>query len=444
MGRRATRLAVISDLHLGGEPPTMNSRPERLVRFLDGLPSLARNDEDLHLVIAGDFVDFLAIPPWEPFTADPGAAVDKLRRTMAGPFAGVFDALGRFAAAGHRITVLLGNHDLELALPPVQDALLSRLGAPDRFAFSADGRALRIGGALIEHGNRYEATNANDFTGLRAVASALSRGEAPEVRVHPSPGSEAVATVLNPIKRRYPFLDLLKPPGELAALLLVVFEPSLLHHVEGLARIVLADLHHGDPRRRRSRRGHRDLPASDPQLAEALGETWDRVRDPRPEKVPVHRWFAFAVEPGSDGLAACFERGEPVPPRRLRQIRLLLRRLLLDDRSSLPDGPTGPFGLEAARLLAENKGAVATVVMGHTHQARHVGPADRAAYLNTGTWADVIRVPAAVLADGADDDLQEFLRGLWRDERPEYPATWGDLRIEADGAVSSARLKPYT
>lgn len=443
MGRRATRVAVISDLHLGGDPPAMTSRPERLVEFLDGLPAALAADEDLHLVIAGDFVDFLAIQPWEPFTADPRIAVEKLARTAAGRFAPVFDALGRLAAGGHRITVLIGNHDLELALPPVQEALLARLGGPERLSFVADGRALRIGGARIEHGNRYEATNANDWTGLRAVASALSRGEAPEVALRASPGSEAVAKVLNPVKRRYPFLDLLKPPGELAALLLVAFEPSLLRHVEGLARIALADLHHGDPRQRRSRHARRGLPASDPELAEALGEAWDRVQAPAPEAVPVHRWFEFALEPRRDGLAAHFERGEPVPPHRLRQVRLLMRRLLLDDRSSRPDGPTGPFGEEAARILAENHGAVATVVMGHTHQARHVGPADRAGYLNTGTWADVIRVPAAVLADGADGALEEFLRDLWRDVRPETPATWADLRVEADGAVTRARLRHH-
>lgn len=440
MERRATRVAVISDLHLGGDPPAMTSRPERLSRFLDRLPSLRAADEDLHLVIAGDFVDFLAVRPWEPFTADPRAAVDKLRRTMAGPFAPVFDALGRLAAADHRITVTIGNHDLELALPPVEAALRERLGAGDRVAFLVDGRALRLGGVLIEHGNRYEAVNANDFTGLRAVASALSRGEPPDVELRPSPGSEIVAKVLNPIEHRYPFLDLLKPPGELAALLLVAFEPSLLRHVEALARVVLADLHHTDPRHRRSRHARRELSANDPELSAALGEAWDRVQAPT-AAVPIHRWFEFGLEPRHDGIAAYFERGERVPPKRLRPIRLLARRLLLDDRSARPDGPTGPWGEAAARILAANHGAIATVVMGHTHQPRHIGPAERAGYLNTGTWADVIRVPEAALAEGADEALEAFLHDLWRDVRPEVPATWADVRIEADGTVSAARLR---
>jgi hypothetical protein len=32
----------------------------------------------------------------------------------------VFDALGRFVTQGHRLTVLIGNHDVELVFPNVQ------------------------------------------------------------------------------------------------------------------------------------------------------------------------------------------------------------------------------------------------------------------------------------------------------------------------------------
>ena len=104
--RLATRAHVISDLHLGGETPYMMSRASQLAGFIEGLAAqpAARPDDEgaegLELVIAGDFVDFLAMPlegsPPVAFTTDPGEACAKLRHTMKNPpFGAVGDALGR-------------------------------------------------------------------------------------------------------------------------------------------------------------------------------------------------------------------------------------------------------------------------------------------------------------------------------------------------------------
>src|SRR5512146_815115 len=100
---RATRVIVISDLHLGGDPPRMMSRPGALASFIDRLS--AQRDEDLELVIPGDSVDFLALPPHASFTPEPAEACRKLDRVMSAPspFAPVFDALGRFVDEGHRL-----------------------------------------------------------------------------------------------------------------------------------------------------------------------------------------------------------------------------------------------------------------------------------------------------------------------------------------------------
>jgi hypothetical protein len=127
---QATRLVVISDLHLGGVGPYMMSQPQQLAAFIEGVPALAASDEALELVIAGDVIDFLAIPDFQSWTPDPQQACAKLRRTLDGDFAPVFAALARYLAAHpqHRLTILLGNHDLELGLPAVQQALLQVLG----------------------------------------------------------------------------------------------------------------------------------------------------------------------------------------------------------------------------------------------------------------------------------------------------------------------------
>ena len=197
---KARRVIVISDLHIGGEQPSMMSSADRLSGFIEALPAQARPDESMELVIAGDFIDFLAEAPFTSWTADSRQARTKLRRVMNDPaFASVFAALNRLVAAGHSLTIMIGNHDLELALPAVQDDLLERLSAAGRLIhFVDDGRAYRIGRMLIEHGNRYDGANENDWTNLRIIASAQSRAESPPVELRASAGSWLVEKVCLP------------------------------------------------------------------------------------------------------------------------------------------------------------------------------------------------------------------------------------------------------
>jgi hypothetical protein len=66
--------------------------------------------------------------------------------------------------------------------------------------------------------------------------------------------------------------------------------------------------------------------------------------------------------------------------------------------------------LDKAQILA-NRG-FKVVVFGHTHLAKNIDLEGGAVYLNTGTWADLMRLPASVYA-GAEADavsaLKDFL-----------------------------------
>jgi UDP-2,3-diacylglucosamine pyrophosphatase LpxH len=183
---------VISDLHLGGAQDPDNpagrgfrifTRTAKLASFLDALAGKPPEGPRVELVINGDFVDFLAEPDpdtgsWTALKADPGAAVEVLTR-IAGPDREgvVFQALSRFLGRGHRLTLLLGNHDVELSFPAVRRTLERLLGVDGRqdFCFLYDGEAYVIGNALIEHGNRYDQFNTNDYDALRRVRSLQSR-----------------------------------------------------------------------------------------------------------------------------------------------------------------------------------------------------------------------------------------------------------------------------
>lgn len=447
-GGPATRVIVISDLHLGGAPPCMMSHTEPLEKFLRHLPTPG-SDEALELVIAGDFVDFLAIPPEAAWTPDPAAAHKKLEEVMyqSSPCAPIFAALEEFVAAGHRLTVMVGNHDVEMGLPPVQEAFLRRIGAArHQVVFVDDGRAHQIGEVLIEHGNRYDDANRNDWTGLRAIASALSRREKPSDNLKVSAGSRIVEKVVCALKGRYPFIDLLQPQGELVALLLFAFEPSLLLDVDKIARVL-----RGGYLQNRNAQGlqpgrtryvaNRSADRHDPKLVKMFPDFYRHLRGPG-ERVGLREWIGIARARGKDGLWESLGGGKHLPRERLEKIRLVLRRLLLDDKSARLDGPAEQYGKAARRIIKSAKGDIKVVVMGHTHLARRIEFPEGGTYINTGTWADIIRVPSAALADGerADMALEAFLLGLKQGRGRTCVPTYADLRIEADGRASRAQL----
>ncbi len=80
------------------------------------------------MVLNGDIVDFLAESP--AAYLDPNGSIDKLERIFYKDksFSGVWTALQEFVAQPNRQLILvLGNHDVELALPHVTEWILEKL-----------------------------------------------------------------------------------------------------------------------------------------------------------------------------------------------------------------------------------------------------------------------------------------------------------------------------
>ncbi len=127
-------LLVFSDVHLGSD---VNDRPtgeliRRSSRIDADLAELLRyytrhkpSGDRWRLVIAGDFIDFIGMVVDDPngaeLTSEERAhglgnssehARIKLRR-VAERHADVFEALARFVARGHALTLVHGNHDVE-------------------------------------------------------------------------------------------------------------------------------------------------------------------------------------------------------------------------------------------------------------------------------------------------------------------------------------------
>jgi UDP-2,3-diacylglucosamine pyrophosphatase LpxH len=182
-------LLVFSDVHLGSDlndhvkGAKRSERIDRdLVRFLDHYRTQSPPGEATawRIVIAGDFIDFIgmSIDASGPLTTDLNDeerehglgnasehAREKLRR-VAKRHPEVFRALADFVAAGHALTIVHGNHDVEFHWDDVRADFRAHLAlvanAEDVNAFTA-----RIdfnpwffywgGVAYIEHGHQYDA-----------------------------------------------------------------------------------------------------------------------------------------------------------------------------------------------------------------------------------------------------------------------------------------------
>ncbi|MEO0602756.1 MAG: hypothetical protein AAF211_15040, partial [Myxococcota bacterium] len=146
---------VISDLHLGEDLGssirTTEALEEALISFFDHHRA---QGGPWCVVINGDMLEMVGIvmlpeaAPVEPGELHPHderyglggreqAAAIKMR-AMTAHHAAVFRAMARFVGAGHRIAVVIGNHDIELHWPEVQRAFVD--GITDGWRVEHPGR----------------------------------------------------------------------------------------------------------------------------------------------------------------------------------------------------------------------------------------------------------------------------------------------------------------
>jgi UDP-2,3-diacylglucosamine pyrophosphatase LpxH len=501
----ARQVFVISDLHVGGVYPDSDDPQDRgfristqvpqLTAFVTALADKQPGEPAIELVINGDFIDFLAESDsssagWQPFVADPEAAARKLEAIVERDRA-LFAALGRLLSRGHRLTVTLGNHDIELALPPVRKRLMELMGVEGhhQFHFVYDGEAYVIGDVLIEHGNRYDMFNVVDHDALRRFRSLLSRNQAvpAEQQFNAPTGSHIVASIMNPVKTSYPFIDLLKPETGAAVPILLALEPGARDQLGRLALMVKRARKHklasaampgfgGDIRAEGDAGGSfgQDIGSFDDDMgADAtvshgdIGDSGDDSEDALAAVVSEAMGddadgFLVEINPpasiGEDISAADFfdrsmglanlllaPSGDDVE-RRLPSLLKALRAVQ-GDKSFDRSIETAREYLDAAQALA--RGGFRCVVFGHTHLAKRVVLEDDALYINTGTWADVMRFPMEILA-GSDEEalakLREFVQDIGTGKLNRwirFGATYARLDLDADHRLMQAELLDF-
>ncbi len=405
---------VISDLHIGGAPSEneqergfqIATRTCELADFINNeIACKQHTAADVELVINGDMVDFLAEREWDAFNDDADIALEKMQRIVEREYH-VFDALRNVLQNGHALTLLLGNHDLELALPKVRAYLEDVLEVRGKkFRFIYDGEAYQIGEVLIEHGNRYDAWNQVDYDALRKVRSLQSRNEfiSSEHKFKPPKGSILVEKVMNPVKEEYRFVDLLKPETSTVLPLLLALKPSLRANILPLFSIYTGI--DSDQETTRGRGGIEEFGNNQSEIElhrelekvlgsrQALEEFLEAISE---ESIPeTHHEERGILDQIMNFGSLLFRRNTAIIDKRLPALWRAIRAAQIENTFTESEELL-PEYWEAAQKLHQ-EGGYKYVIFGHTHLARKVRFSNEGAYINTGTWADLMKFPIEIL-----------------------------------------------
>ena len=474
-------LYVVSDLHMGGTmgAPIFNQKTE-LASLINHLTDLSLPEGGRRaLVLNGDVFDTLA----EPLQNDPDAMGQK--KYMAGAkfaeelvikiiehpnFASVWTALGAYIAVDKNSIVFnIGNHDCELIYPNVQEVIARNLqntavklyagmnqassknkeetdarinSIRGRIVFSSSGIGwqCRVGKTMAEsalihcfHGNEYDDWNAIDpeFCNRQARAACLGV-TSPISETPPNAGTEMVIDVMNSIKARHPFVDLLKPEKETVFNILLALDPKAIKALPGFLKSLSKAETIG------ARRTAKVLGQGDPTASAYIHEhTWKGefgkfVTHSDDKDLLARAWEDSAKEMDYSndyeddvlGIKDFFINSYRYAVNRIKRdpdeaMRCALLSWVDNDHSWDLNGPDEIFD-----ELLEIQPDIDVAIAGHTHLRRQKqcprDADDKSSitrsflYLNTGTWARLIRLERKLL------ESKEQFGDFWQKLKPEY------------------------
>lgn len=374
---------VVSDLHLSseGQGRGLFGNDAGLEEFL--LWVLAQT-HDCVVVLNGDVLDFLFAD------SNPGLDSAKLEGETAAIIERhetVFTALGKVACSrSHSLVILSGNHDPELIFPCVRHKIEMALTVKGqrphvRWLVNGEALSLKIGNAqaLVEHGDRLDAWNEIDRDLLSSAASLGSRGLLAYHEYVPPLGSRLVTDHLRQLRKEFPWVELLKPERE--AIL------PLLRYLASLNKLA-------------KHAGALEL--------YMRAETKSKLTKLRRKLDPATRFRKEDVDELSIGgrikrmAESIFEsRGELKRAELIRELQQASKH----DTFYKEDVADGDYGGDLEFLLRNGSNLL---IHGHTHSAKAY-KVDDGLYLNSGTWARLIKLPAS---DGDKQVWSSFIKSI--------------------------------
>ena len=410
---------AISDLHMGGKSGFQILREtQRLAKFILRLAA-QRPAGRLALVLNGDVFDTLAEDVTGFVAIDD--AYDVVKRIMGDEsFSVVWDALATFVRTpGRTLVFVIGNHDIEIAFPPVQRLICARLadGAPAaraqiEFSTAGAGYTCLVGRARIFciHGNEVDGWNYNRYEDLAKVSRRMNAGlSLTQDEWKPNAGTRMVKQVMNTVKRTHAWIDLLKPETSAAVGTLLVLDPSQANKINELFGIV-GERKRGDAEvdARLSSDGFSEPPRSVAPvmtLEQMLGPNLKQDIRPHVDDMLLAAENNLSGPQQSDGPGdATLGTPQLIVDRLTGWLRGVsqaeaLRRALCDwlekDKTFVIDDKDDTYTQVAAAVGP----AIDFIVTGHTHLERAIDMGQRRYYFNCGTWIRLLQFTPKMLAD---------------------------------------------
>lgn len=406
MGRKLK--FVLSDLHLGAGPQVRPHLEEfaiekHLVHFLQQIRQESDRDQrEIELIINGDLFEFLQIPavdsydsatiyPNKLYLDSSEAASLKRLNLIVADHPEVFDALSdfiRIEAPQRRITIIKGNHDVNLYWSGVKARLrevLGASGARSSLLLFAEEFVSREK-IYVEHGHqRAEKMNCyHDFLDPR-LHTDLSQLYYPT-------GSRFAIDVLNNLGREYWFFDYVKPT---TALIWYALSKDFDFAARMLARfirytpaLVLSDFMPDNPADLANDLWLENLENS--ETRRSLAERYAADPDFRCQfHYQMQAYLHDATAIGDDSFPSSIEiTPNPVEIGRAdqQQQQAALRR--------------------AAEEIASRQGA-RVVLFGHTHRPTQETLETGSIYLNTGCWLPDLSEASGEIWRGLFDGSQQ-------------------------------------
>jgi UDP-2,3-diacylglucosamine pyrophosphatase LpxH len=368
------KYVVISDLHFGDRGPLEDFvYEEEFINFLDYLAGNSQGkNQGVELVINGDFIEFLQVPPLGG--RDLNSGISKIK-TVLSKHKKAFKKLGAFIAAGNQVRIIQGNHDIELNFPEVRELMADAIAGKDhelkKGLIFHPTLSYMPPGVYIEHGNQYDSRNWVDH-------DHLIRDEVTKSLNLPW-GSRFVIEIFNEVEARYGFIDNIKPLLAGAFIVLILDRNFFLDRVPRFLGLEVEDFFSllKNILRRDARSVERQV-----QKAKLDQESVKFIKD------------LAMVSGGLEHIQATPSQEKRFLKEFWEQTRLKILQHtlpLIESTDRLWEVLRGDPNVETARNLMASKD-VKWVVFGHTHGAKKVKTGN-GTYLNTGTWTDLMRLP---------------------------------------------------
>jgi UDP-2,3-diacylglucosamine pyrophosphatase LpxH len=435
---------IVSDLHIGGTPGSQmfqcgsqfKALIDQILKEHQELRAAGAGMQDAQclLVINGDFIDFLAQNPPAFFSLKD--SVSMLQSILQEPaFRPVTKALQDFTAAeGTHLVVVLGNHDLELALPDCRQQFLQTItsGKPERrgkveLCFEGWGYRFSVAGrrALCLHGNETDPWNFTRYDELdRIQREMMIHGDSPFGRNWmPSAGTQFVIRAVNPIKAEFPFVDLMHPLFPLLTTVLGILDPGNITYVDDFAAAAAKakanDLTRPQSQRRMLSAGaltmDGEIVRHDSSAEEIIRATEAALRNGTIDELIANDGTDLLFMDGwiksmKSAASAAWDKTIELKNRTVKSLTDAGKRIHCETlrRALLPivqETPETPEFLSSEDKAIERAigGTYDVVFAGHTHSqrfaSRHSG---KGFYVNTGTWADRITLLKKDLTDSQE------------------------------------------